>query len=347
MRKTYIALQLGGWLLYIILAIVTNMLQGQLVTIAMLFQYLIAYLVGVLSSHLYRNLIIKLRWTELRLLSLIPRVLVGSVSFAFLFQLLYVTADWLFFGSESYNFVEIAIQILNWTVLFVLWSVIYFAFHFFQRYKSEEIKNLTWEAHKNEVELNKLKSQLNPHFIFNSMNTIRALIDEDPVKAKKSVTQLSNLLRNTLLMGRKKTVPFSEEWQLVQDYVDLEKKRYEERLQFEADIDQRAMKFEVPGMIVQTMVENSIKHGIAHLPEGGEIRLKVDVKDDELHVCIVNPGKLGSDQKYIDKKTGFGVINTRQRLDLLYGEDADFQLRNGEGETVETYIKIPNKTLSI
>src|SRR5690606_14938941 len=95
----------------------------------------------------------------------------------------------------------------------------------------EEIKNLKWQAVKNEIELNRLISQLNPHFVFNSMNSIRALIDEDPKLAKQAVTELSNVLRNSLLMGKKTMVAFSEELKMVKDYLSLEKIRFEEKLQ--------------------------------------------------------------------------------------------------------------------
>ena len=94
-------------------------------------------------------------------------------------------------------------------------------FHFVNNYKKEEIKNLKWQAAKNEIELNKLKSQLNPHFIFNSMNSIRALVSEDPKLAKEAITQLSNVLRNSLLMGKQKLIPLGDEMKLVNDYLGL------------------------------------------------------------------------------------------------------------------------------
>jgi two-component system, LytTR family, sensor kinase len=95
-------------------------------------------------------------------------------------------------------------------------------YHGLEKSRVEEIKNLRWEASRNEIELNNLKSQLNPHFMFNSMNSIRALIDENPPRAKEAVTKLSTILRNTLMMGKKREVTLREELDVVRDYLDLE-----------------------------------------------------------------------------------------------------------------------------
>src|SRR5690606_34796559 len=132
---------------------------------------------------------------------------------------------------------EIMQLIINLSGVFIIWSLLYFLFHFINNYKKEEIKNLKWEAARNEIELNKIKSQLNPHFIFNSMNSIRALVDENPDLAKNAITQLSNVLRNSLLMGKKKLIPLGDELKIVDDYLSLEKTRFEERLTIIKKID--------------------------------------------------------------------------------------------------------------
>jgi LytS/YehU family sensor histidine kinase len=233
-------------------------------------------------------------------------------------------------------------NILNWSFLIGMWSVIYFAYQFFERYRTEEIKNLKWEATKNEIELNKLKSQLNPHFIFNSMNSIRALIDEDPHKAKRSVTQLANILRNTLMMGRKKTVLFEEEMAIVNDFIELEKTRYEERLRCKAEIEEEAYSFQVPSLMIQTLIENGIKHGISKLPQGGIIIMRAAVKDNFLILEIENTGVLVTNTEV---ETGFGILNTTQRLNLLYGKLATFEIFNTDHQTVITRVKLPKEPI--
>lgn len=259
------------------------------------------------------------------------------------FQLIYVVSSYFLF--REYIATDLTSHypnIISWSILLFIWSVIYFAFQFFERYRQEEIKNLKWEATKNEIELNKLKSQLNPHFIFNSMNSIRALVDENPLKAKKSVTQLSNILRNTLMMGRKKTVSFEEEYAIVQDYVELEKTRYEERLCFTSNIHPQSYLFQVPSLMIQSLIENGIKHGISKLATGGNIVLTTQVKNELLHVKVENSGQLNP---HSQPETGFGIINTTQRLNLLYGKNATFEMYNSAVNTVVTEIILPKAPL--
>jgi LytS/YehU family sensor histidine kinase len=243
---------------------------------------------------------------------------------------------------QSLNISDNIGNIFSWSFLIVMWSVIYFAYQFFERYRNEEIKNLKWEATKNEIELNKLKSQLNPHFIFNSMNSIRALIDEDPKKAKRSVTQLANILRNTLMMGRKKTVLFEEEMAIVNDFIELEKTRYEERLRCKETIEEEAYSFQIPSLMIQTLIENGIKHGISKLPKGGLIELRASVANDFLTIEIENTGELIIGTK---PETGFGILNTTQRLNLLYGKDATFEIFNTDHQTVITKVIVPKEPI--
>ena len=111
------------------------------------------------------------------------------------------------------------------------------------------------------------------------MNSIRALVEDYPHKAKESITQLSNILRNSLFMGKRKFIAFKEEMNLVNDYLALEKTRFEERLTVQIEIGKGTEKFNVPPMMIQTLVENAIKHGISKIPEGGIVSVKADVVD--------------------------------------------------------------------
>ncbi len=176
--------------------------------------------------------------------------------------------------------------------------------------------------------------------MFNSMNTIKALVDENPKKAKKSITQLSNILRNTLMMGKNQEIPFEQELAVVQDYLELESTRYEERLKVIYKIDPESRQFSVPPLMIQTLVENGIKHGVSKLTKGGELELTTKVADNKLHVSIRNSGQL---QKQING-TGFGIENTRQRLQLLYDQEASFHIQNENAGTVLAELVIPKKS---
>src|SRR5205085_686739 len=153
----------------------------------------------------------------------------------------------------------------------------------------------------------------------NAMNSIRALVDENPVKSKEAITQLSNILRNTLQMGKNKVISFDEEIKIVNDYLGLESIRYEERLKVSVQLHENSSQFYVPPLMIQTLVENGIKHGISKLTAGGIIEIKTFVKDDKLQIQIRNSGQINEAK---ESESGFGIKNTLQRLKLLYGKEA-------------------------
>jgi two-component system LytT family sensor kinase len=342
-ERLYVILQLGGWALYAAINLIVFSLSGGETTLNMKITFFLIFVIGLITSHLYRSIIIRLEWYNLNITALIPRVLFASVGFGILFEFTLNMAALVFTTSSFDTRIAPHLQnILVWFILFVIWSLFYFTYHFFERYRNEEIKNLKWQAKEKEIELNKLKSQLNPHFIFNSMNSIRALIDEDPKKAKKSVTQLANILRNSLMLGTRKTVPFQDEMDIVNDYIQLEKTRYEERLRCSKKVEEEAHRFQVPSLMIQTLVENGIKHGISKLPSGGELKLSAFVQGEKLHVRIENPGLLDLEKK---PETGFGLVNTRQRLNLLYGDQAEFSIRSSNDQTVITEIVLPSEPI--
>ncbi|NNK79859.1 MAG: histidine kinase, partial [Flavobacteriales bacterium] len=209
--------------------------------------------------------------------------------------------------------------------------------HYLRNYELEEIKNLRLEASQRDLELANLKSQLNPHFIFNAMNSIRALVDEDPGLAKSAVTKLSNILRNSLTSGRKNLVTIQEELNLVKDHLDLEQIRYEERLKVNYDIDKSLLDLKIPPMMIQLMVENAIKHGIARLQEGGQLSIRIQAKGKKAMVSVVNTGRLENHRS----QTGIGLENLKRRLNILYKEKASFQIAEQDDRTVKATITLP------
>lgn len=221
----------------------------------------------------------------------------------------------------------------------MLWSVIYFGFDIFENYKRTEIQSLKLEANTKEIELNQLKSQLNPHFMFNSMNSIRALVDEDPRRAKIAITQLSNILRSTLMMHKNRFITLEEELGLVKDYLELEHIRYEERLSFCLDIEPSTLYMQIPPMMIQTLVENGIKHGISKYPEGGSISISTKKTEQQVTIRIINTGQLLAQE---GNENGFGVANTTNRLELLFGKHAHFSLKNLNEREVISEIIIKN-----
>lgn len=225
---------------------------------------------------------------------------------------------------------------VTFTTIFCFWSFIYFGFHYFENYRRSEINSLRYMAASRESDLKSLKAQLNPHFIFNCMNSIRALIDENPTNAKTAVTQLSNILRNTLMMDKSKEIFLKDEINLVTDYLNLEKIRYEERLWFQFDISADVLNCRIPPFIIQSQVENAIKHGISINPGSGKIFVRAAKSDSVLNIQVSNTGKLSTETPL----TGVGFTNSIQRLELLYGSEGKINISENE-DLVIVDINIP------
>jgi sensor histidine kinase YesM len=337
-RTVYWLCQIGGWSLYCIINLFFLLLGKDISANYYLFVLLsTAYL--LVFSHLFRLYIHKRDWLHLSTGKLLPRLLMGILVISVLTNLFQANTNIVLRGSFSaFNLTQSVLDILTNLVLFSLWTFIYIGYHYVERYNA----TLKYEAAINEMTLNRLKSQLNPHFMFNALNSIRALVDEEPAKAKEAITQMSNILRNSLVMDKRKLVPFKDELQTVKDYLALETIRFEERLQSHITVDPEAEDFPIPPMMLQTLVENGIKHGISNLIEGGILQLVAYEKDNLLHVDIRNSGQyVNGKASSKAKSTGLGLANTRQRLRLLYGERATFKIKNFDQNTVLTQLILP------
>jgi LytS/YehU family sensor histidine kinase len=246
---------------------------------------------------------------------------------------------------QDYRILVLTVNVFVSFLFYSLWSMLYFLFHFLDNYN----QSLKYQAKINEIQLNHLKSQLNPHFIFNALNSVRALVDEDPIKAKTSITQLSNILRFSLTLDKKKTIDFETEINTVKDYLNLELIRFEERLEVIYDLEPLAFEYKVPPMMLQTIVENAIKHGISARVKGGVIEIKCyEGHTDHLLIQVKNSGQLKSGSLAKRRESeGHGINNTIQRLKLIYGNKASFRIFNSGNDFVITEIKIPKQSLTL
>ena len=238
-------------------------------------------------------------------------------------------------SDQEFAWADFWFAVFRSVILFLLWTGFYLAFIFIEKSRNQEIQRLILDASANEIELKNLRSQLNPHFLFNSLNSIRALVGLDPEQAKSAVTRLASLLRHSINLGKQKLVSLEDEIELVKDYLELEKIRFEERLRIDYKIEHNSLNCEVPPLMVQTIVENSIKHGIAKSIDGGSILLRSNFENNTLTLVVSNPGTLNTGLA----ENGIGVANTKKRLDLLYGDKGKFEVRQ-EGPLVVATIKI-------
>ncbi|HCX20280.1 MAG: histidine kinase [Flammeovirgaceae bacterium] len=341
-RLIYWVCQIGGWSLYGVLQLALYASARQtpgLDTVHILgeFTQMGFYL---LSTHFLRYILVRFGWLNYSIARLTPRILsfillLSSLNFSVLLLYAYFAGE---LTVNDFLIKTVVFNILGTAVVYILWSMIYLTFHYFERYN----KSLKYEAAAKEIELRNLRSQLNPHFIFNALNSIRALVDEDPIKSKSAITQLSNILRNSLTIDRQRLVTFSEEMEMVKDYLALETIRYEERLKTKFDIDNVSLDYLIPPLMIQTLVENGIKHGISTLRNGGVIEIHSKVESDRLLIQIRNAGQYLNGK--VSTGTGFGLSNTRKRLELIYGDQATFRIVNENKKTVLTEVVLP-KTL--
>ena len=243
-------------------------------------------------------------------------------------------------GKQEKTFRETKIIISNTFSSFVylfMWNCIYFIYHYIQKSRKQQVDTLKLEALVKELELKTIKAHINPHFIFNALNSIRALIDENPERARTAVTELSNILRSSMQAEKLETVPFKKELNIVQDYLALEHIRFEDRLNVKYEIDEDTLDQPVPPMMLQTLVENAIKHGISKQVNGGTIKIISDFKENYHELLIQNTGRLNGSLN----QEGFGLASTQNRLHLMFGENAHFQIKEINGNMVEAKVQIP------
>jgi two-component system, LytTR family, sensor histidine kinase AlgZ len=191
-----------------------------------------------------------------------------------------------------------------------------------------------------DAELKALKAQINPHFLFNSLNSVSALTSIDPSKAREMCILLSEFLRLTLGLGEKTVIPLSEELTLLERFLAIEKVRFGARLRVEEKIQEESKSLLVPPLVLQPLVENAVVHGIANLPEGGVIRLVSELQDGRLFLTIENTFDREST---INRRNGMGLVNVRKRLEGRYGTDASIRV-DSQTDHFRVEVSIPAET---
>jgi len=208
------------------------------------------------------------------------------------------------------------------------------------RLAEKEILEQTLLRLKSEAELEALRAKVNPHFLFNTLNSIASLIPVDPERAEEMVQRMSNLFRYVLSAGERGKVPLDEELDTVGEYLEIEKVRLGDRLNYEIDRDKGLDGVTIPVMILQPLVENSVNHGIVPHKDGGSIGIRCRKLDDRCSITIVDTGKGFDPQSTAE---GFGLGGVRQRLELNYPKSHEFQISTDGGVTIQITIPIAHE----
>ena len=234
---------------------------------------------------------------------------------------------------------------------FMIWLALYHAYHFFENMQIKTAEQYASKVKLQEAELSFLRSQLNPHFLFNALNSIHALSLMQSQRASDAVLLLSDLMRYTLNYGKKSLVTLAEEMEIVEKYLALEKIRFGKKLTYQFDIQQNTLNVLIPPIIIQTLAENAIKHAIRQNASGGLIKINAAIKDNFLIIDIINNGQLtpkdtpSVSEAFLSdsdvKDSGIGIENTEKRLAMIYGDKAFFALKNANKTEVVASLKIP------
>jgi two-component system LytT family sensor kinase len=338
----YWQFQIGGWGL-LVLSNLVFLISIDRLDANDVERLLLGFLLGICCTHLMRSFIVRYRLLSLPLEKLIPAFLLLTLCFAIVGG---ITESWIrlqlginirperrmSFMSRAY------LRIFNGFTTFLIWNLLYYVYHFVESARGRELDRLRLQHEVKELELKTLRAHINPHFLFNALNSIRSLIDHDPPQAREAVTMMSRILRSSLQSETSRTVPLERELDVVSDYLALERMRFEDRLRPSFDIDPETLGLPVPPMMLQTLVENGIKHGIARRIDGGTLSIRSRLDGAFHEIVVSNSGQLDMSA---DDVTGFGVRSTSDRLSILFGDDARFSLRNAGPGTVEACVRIP------
>jgi hypothetical protein len=294
-----------------------------------------------LCSEALRALALRRRWLEGSGALLALRVVGAVIALAALLQLtLYVVLTaglrlgWLALPSGAdYRPAAAFMYWLNSAMPLALWAAGWVSVQALARWRAGEIARLKAEAARSALELDALRARLNPHFVFNALNNLRALINEDRERAREMVTRLSNTLRHALDHGAESSATLAEELAVVDDYLAIEQVHFEQRLRIERAIDPAALPLRLPPMLLQLLVENAIKHGVARTPGGGVLRIEAVVASGALRIVVENPGRI--DRASSGHGVGLSYLQSR-----LAGTPARFAL-DAAGERVRATLELP------
>lgn len=333
-------LQLGGWTLFTLL----NLAARQYFVhfhISELINSLVLGCCLILSTSLLRKYYQRKLKSKNMFADFLP-MFIGSVSAGLVTMLLFAliivpNQETIFQSHNPQLFQQILLGSPMVMFLILAWSALYAMFKKQQQLKHSEREQIVLAQSLKVAKLDVLLSQINPHFIFNAINNIRALILEDSTRARDMLANLSEVMRYTMQIDKEKVIPFSDEIEVVKQYIALNKLQFEEKLQVRYDLSPETLNLSLPPMILQLLIENAIKHGIGKLKHGGEIVITSKLLDSHWQITVVNSGTL------IPQNTnnpGVGVNNIKQRLSLVYGDQSSFTLNAINSEVIAS-ITLP------
>ncbi|MBN1273869.1 MAG: histidine kinase [Candidatus Aminicenantes bacterium] len=346
-KNLFWILQTAGWLSYVGIILITFWVRGALTTFVLV-RFSTAAAAGFLVTsairYFYKRINILNRPFRTLFLLTVLTSLVGTNLLIWISNVLRIPYLGLDALKTNPNFMSYLHRNVWWFTPLIGWNALYLSIKFWrewsvQKKKTEEAQSLAQAA-----QLQMLSYRLNPHFLFNALNSIRALIVEDKKNAKNMITELSDYLRYSLISRNHETVPLKDEMEAIQHFFNIQKMRYEKKLDVSIDVDPAAEEFPVPSFLLHPLAENAVKHGLRTSPLPLKIQVKVDLLRENLHIKVINTGYwIAPPSSSIKSPITTGLDNVRQRLQESYPGKHRFDISEKNG-SVQADLTIKRST---
>jgi len=336
-RNFWIA-QTFGWSLFALSNFIVQYLGGISVKLLLL-NSIVPLLAGFLVTTVYRYLVKNLDWKNYSFTKILGIVLVSTILLTIAFMALISFVLVYVFNMGELSLALFLSNSMIFGIVMLAWNMIYFCIHYFNNWNQAELEKWKLAAEMKDAQLGSLKSQINPHFVFNTLNNIRSLILEDKEKAREMLLNFSDLFRYALKNTDHSKVELKEELNIVNQYLELLSIQYEDKLKYKINVDKGLEEVELPPMMLQLLVENAVKHGISQMKNGGDVLIDIEQGKGFMNIHVRNTGNLKTSSKLGDK-LGVGLENIRKRLELIYNGKANLQMKE-DNEYVVASIKIP------
>jgi two-component sensor histidine kinase len=349
-NSLYWLCQLGGWGAYCSFQAWTALQSGVVPLDIVLADYVAYTTLLIATTHCLRLYSKKHRWESLSTRALLSNVLIANVlaSAAIIAvgllaaRLLEPLGIRIKIDPRMSLWVSLGVAWINAQISLLGWMALYFGYTVLRQRQLASAEEARLRAALRTAELSVLKSQLNPHFLFNALNTVRALIAESPQRAEKAVTQLARTLRYALNSSQDEFVTLDHELDIVKDYLGIEELRLAERLKLVRDIDADALTAKIPIMLLQTLVENAIKHGISQMARGGTLRMAARMDKGDLLLEVSNDRPAVKSTNIPSDRVG--LANANERLRLMIGPGASLKLDLDDPKKAVATVRIPQKS---
>lgn len=341
-HRWYWGLQLTGWLACAVSQLYAFTTMGTYLPSVNTYAYVGSLVLAALAfTHAYRFLILRY---HLLTRPLGRQVLVATLAMISM-SLALQSIAWLRSGLmhqdwHAYTWQTASFGVLTMGRYLTIWLLAYHLFAAGEQVTRTEVRHLRAESALHQARYDALRAQVNPHFLFNALNSVRALTLTQPHAARTAVTQLAELLRYTLQLEQRPRITLREEMAAVQDYLALEQTRFGTRLLLQVEVPAAALAWLVPPVTVLTLVENAVKHGIAAQPAGGTLTIRAAAEATGLVVEVGNPGQLLPVSAAVPG-LGLGLHNTRKRLVTLYGPRASLVLLERTPGNIVATLQLP------